>query len=506
MAVLRRVHRLDVVTPNVDLKGARALVTGGAGFVGSHIVDQLIEAGVARVLVIDDFTRGRSENLRSVAGSPALEVITGDICDAALIDRASAGTDFVFHQAALRITQCAENPVRAVKVMVEGTQNVLESAVRYHVTKVLVASSASVYGEPDRLPIQESDAFNNRTIYGAAKIANEQMSRAYAEMYGLKYLALRPFNVYGPRMDAYGVYTEGMIRWLERLGRGEAPLIFGDGAQTMDFVYVGDVARAYLLAATSDATDDVLNVGSGTETSLKERGYQLIPITRPFVGEEEVAAAAEVIRSGWLTQGERVQQFETAVAQYVGAGRAVAVSNCTTALHLALLAASVRPGDEVICPAFSFIATANAIVHAGARPVFVDIDPRTYNIDPELVEAAITPRTKVIMPVDQIGLAADITAIRAIAKRHGVKVVEDAAPSLGAMIGGRRVGSLSDLTCFSFHPRKSITTGEGGAITTDNPEAAGWLSRIRSHGASTSDLQRHHSKTIAFEEYRELGD
>ena len=231
----------------------------------------------------------------------------------------------------------------------------------------------------------------------------------------------------------------------------------------------------------------------------------MIPITRPFVGEEEVAAAAEVIRSGWLTQGERVQQFETAVAQYVGAGRAVAVSNCTTALHLALLAAGVRPGDEVICPAFSFIATANAIVHAGARPVFVDIDPRTYNIDPELVEAAITPRTKVIMPVDQIGLAADITAIRAIAKRHGVKVVEDAAPSLGAMIGGRRVGSLSDLTCFSFHPRKSITTGEGGAITTDDPEAAGWLSRIRSHGASTSDLQRHHSKTIAFEEYRELG-
>jgi perosamine synthetase len=231
----------------------------------------------------------------------------------------------------------------------------------------------------------------------------------------------------------------------------------------------------------------------------------MIPITRPFVGDEEVAAAAEVIRSGWLTQGERVQEFETSVARYVGAGRAVAVSNCTTALHLALLAAGVRPGDEVICPSFSFIATANAIVHAGARPVFVDIDPRTYNIDPELVEAAITPRTKVIMPVDQIGLAADITAIRTIAKRHGLKVVEDAAPSLGAMIGGRRVGSMSDLTCFSFHPRKSITTGEGGVITTDDPEAAGWLSRIRSHGASTSDLQRHRSKTVAFEEYRELG-
>lgn len=258
------------MTHDVELKGARALVTGGAGFVGSHIVEQLFAAGAARVVVVDDFTRGRLENLRSVAGNPALEVITGDICDPSLVDDATTGIDYVFHQAALRITQCAEDPVRAVRVMIEGTQNVLESAVRHQVAKVLLASSASVYGEPERLPIQESDAFNNRTIYGAAKIANEQMSRAYAEMYGLQYLALRPFNVYGPRMDAFGVYTEVMIRWLERLGRGEAPLIFGDGAQTMDFVYVGDVARAYLLAAESDATDDFLNVGSGIEMSLRE--------------------------------------------------------------------------------------------------------------------------------------------------------------------------------------------------------------------------------------------
>ena len=258
------------MTPDVDLKGARALVTGGAGFVGSHIVEQLLAAGAGEVVIIDDFTRGRMENLRSVSDHRAIEVVQGDICDASLTDQASAGKDYVFHQAALRITQCAEDPVRAVKVMIEGTQNVLESAVRHRVAKVLVASSASVYGEPSRLPMQESDPFNNRTIYGAAKIANEQMSRAYAEMYGLRYLALRPFNVYGPRMDAFGVYTEVMIRWLERLGRGEAPVIFGDGSQTMDFVYAGDVARAYLLAATSNCTDDVLNVGSGIETSLKE--------------------------------------------------------------------------------------------------------------------------------------------------------------------------------------------------------------------------------------------
>jgi Nucleoside-diphosphate-sugar epimerases len=278
------------VALNVELDGARALVTGGAGFIGSHIVEQLIAAGASRVVVIDDFTRGRRENLRSVSGNPALEVVEGDICDASLLDQATAGNDLVFHQAALRITQCAEDPVRAVKVMIEGTQNVLEAAVRHRVAKVMVASSASVYGEPDRLPMRESDAFNNRTIYGAAKIANEQMSRAYAEMYGLRYLALRPFNVYGPRMDAFGVYTEVMIRWLERLGRGEAPLIFGDGAQTMDFVYAGDVARAYLLAAKSDATDDVLNVGSGIETSLKELCHLLCqaaghPDLAPIYGE-----------------------------------------------------------------------------------------------------------------------------------------------------------------------------------------------------------------------------
>lgn len=231
----------------------------------------------------------------------------------------------------------------------------------------------------------------------------------------------------------------------------------------------------------------------------------MIPITRPCVGEEEAAAAGEAIRSGWLSQGPRVREFEEAVAAYVGAEHAIATSNCTTALHLALLAAGVGPGDEVICPSFTFIATANAILYTGAKPVFVDIDPRTYNIDPALVEAAITPATGAIMPVDQIGLAADIPAINEIARRHGLAVVEDAAPSLGATIGEGRVGSLSEFTCFSFHPRKSITTGEGGVICTNSAAAAGRLRTIRSHGASTSDFARHQSGTTDIEEYRELG-
>jgi dTDP-4-amino-4,6-dideoxygalactose transaminase len=223
------------------------------------------------------------------------------------------------------------------------------------------------------------------------------------------------------------------------------------------------------------------------------------------VGAEEVEAAGQAILSGWLSQGPRVQEFERRIAAYVGAAEAVATSNCTTSLHLALLAAGVRPGDEVICPSFSFIATANAILYVGATPVFVDIDPATYNIDPALVEAAITKRTRAIVPVDQIGLAADIPAIREIARRHGLTVVEDAAPSLGATVAEVRVGSLSDLTCFSFHPRKSITTGEGGMITTNDASVAARLRQLRSHGASTSDLARHQAGTTDIEEYAELG-
>jgi UDP-glucose 4-epimerase len=255
---------------STGLSGVNALVTGGAGLIGSHIVDQLLAAGANQVRVLDDFVRGRPENLEAAMASHRLEVITGDIRDAALVDRVTAGVDLVFHQAALRITHCAEEPVRAIEVMIGGTQNVLESARRHRVAKVLAASSASVYGQALRLPMDEDHPYNNRTLYGAAKIANEQMLRAYAEMHGLRYVALRPFNVYGPRMDVFGAYTEVMIRWLERLQRGEAPVIFGDGSQTMDFIYVGDVARAYLLAATASITDQVFNAGTGIETSLRD--------------------------------------------------------------------------------------------------------------------------------------------------------------------------------------------------------------------------------------------
>jgi perosamine synthetase len=231
----------------------------------------------------------------------------------------------------------------------------------------------------------------------------------------------------------------------------------------------------------------------------------MIPITRLSVGEAEAQAAFAVIKSGWIAQGKRTEEFENLIARYVGAKHAIAVSSATTGLHLALIAAGVKPGDEVICPSYTFIATANSIMFAGAKPVFVDIDPRTYNIDPATIEAAITPRTKAIMPVSQIGLACDLNEIMRIARKHNLKVVEDAAPSLGAMIGDRKLGSISDFTIFSFDARKILTTGEGGIITTDDDAAAAHLRTLRAHCATASMLARHTSSSVVLEGYPELG-
>lgn len=236
-----------------------------------------------------------------------------------------------------------------------------------------------------------------------------------------------------------------------------------------------------------------------------EAAPQQVPITKPYLGEEEIAAVAQAIRSGWVAQGPMVAQFERHLAERLGVAHVVLTSNCTTALHLAMMCSGVGPGDEVIVPSFTFIATANAVRYVGATPVFVDIDPRTYNIDPARIEAAITPRTKAIVPVDQIGLAAELDPILEIARRHGLRVIEDAAPALGATYKGRPIGAISPVTCFSFHPRKSITAGEGGAITTDDAEIAARARVLRSHGASVSDLARHNASHAIIESYDELG-
>jgi UDP-glucose 4-epimerase len=255
----------------------RILVTGGAGTIGSNLVDLLVREGAAEVRVLDDFTRGRRENLAWALANGPVEIIEGDIRDPETVRAATAGADLVFHLAAIRITQCAQEPRLANEVLVDGTFNVLEAAAACGVRKVVASSSASVYGLAESFPTTERHhPYNNDTFYGAAKAFNEGMLRSFHAMYGLDYLALRYFNVYGPRMDTHGLYTEVLIRWMERIEAGQPPLIFGDGEQTMDFVHVADIARANLLAARSPLTDEVFNVACGVETSLKELAAALL--------------------------------------------------------------------------------------------------------------------------------------------------------------------------------------------------------------------------------------
>ncbi|MCR2784990.1 MULTISPECIES: NAD-dependent epimerase/dehydratase family protein [unclassified Microbacterium] len=251
------------------LEGTRVLVTGGAGTIGSTLVDELLTAGVAHVDVLDNLVRGRLANLDDALATGRVSLIEGDIRDARLVDDLTADKDVVFHQAAIRITQCAEEPRLALEVLVDGTFNVVESAARHRVKKLIAASSASVYGMAETFPTDERHHHeNNDTLYGAAKTFNEGLVRSFRAMQGLDYVLLRYFNVYGPRMDVHGLYTEVLVRWMERIADGRPPLIFGDGAQTMDFVCVPDIARANVLAAQSDIVEGTYNIASGTETSL----------------------------------------------------------------------------------------------------------------------------------------------------------------------------------------------------------------------------------------------
>ncbi|WP_028471914.1 NAD-dependent epimerase/dehydratase family protein [Nocardioides alkalitolerans] len=259
------------------LQGATALVTGGAGTIGSTLVDQLLAAGVAHVDVLDDFVRGRRANLDDALATGRVTVVEGDIRDRDLVHDLTRAKDLVFHQAAIRITQCAEEPRLALEVLVDGTFNVLEAAAQHRVGKLVAASSASVYGLAEEFPTPERHHHHaNDTFYGAAKTFNEGMLRSFRAMQGLDYVALRYFNVYGPRMDVHGLYTEVLVRWMERIADGRPPLIFGDGAQTMDFVHTADIARANVDAAASDVREGVYNIASGTETSLLDLAHALL--------------------------------------------------------------------------------------------------------------------------------------------------------------------------------------------------------------------------------------
>lgn len=262
---------------SVQLK--RVLITGGAGLIGSHIADQLVDRGVGEIVVLDNFVRGRRENLEYACARGNVTIVDGDLRDRALVHDLVKGVDVIFHQAAIRITQCADEPRLALEVLVDGTFTLLEAAVAHGVPRVVAASSASVYGLAEEFPTPESHhPYDNRTLYGAAKLFNEGLLRSFHDMHGLSYVALRYFNVYGPRMDVHGVYTEVLVRWLEQIASGRPPAIFGDPSQTMDFIHVSDVARANVLAAVAPIDDEVLNIGSGCETSLMELAQELLRI------------------------------------------------------------------------------------------------------------------------------------------------------------------------------------------------------------------------------------
>ena len=259
-----------------DLRGKRILVTGGAGFIGSHIVDLLCDEGCTEIVALDNMVRGRPENLQDARARGPVRLVHGDIRDGNLMASLVKSADIVFHQAALRITHCAAEPRLAMEVMVQSTFDLLELCAQHKIEKVVAASSASVYGMAEEFPTTERQhPYDNRTLYGAAKAFNEGLLRTFNDMYGLDYVAFRYFNVYGNRMDIHGRYTEVLIRWMERLESGQSPIVFGDGQQTMDFVHVRDVARANILGAKADVSDEVFNVANGSETSLAQLAQSL---------------------------------------------------------------------------------------------------------------------------------------------------------------------------------------------------------------------------------------
>jgi UDP-glucose 4-epimerase len=262
-----------------SLRGERVLITGGAGAVGSNLADQIVRAGASEIVVLDNFVRGRRANLAWASENGTIALVEGDIRDRAQVAELMQGIDVVFHMAALRITHCAAEPRTALEVMVDGTYNVLEAAIEAGVRKVVAASSASAYGLAVDFPTTEAHhPYANDTLYGAAKVFLEGLLRSLNAMSDLDYVALRYFNVYGKRMDIHGVYTEVLVRWMERIENGTPPLILGDGSQTMDFVNIEDVARATLLAAEADVSDEVFNVASGTETSLLDLAHMLLKV------------------------------------------------------------------------------------------------------------------------------------------------------------------------------------------------------------------------------------
>ena len=270
----------------MNLEGSRILVTGGCGLIGSTTIDQiLLDRKPEKIVIFDNLVRGSMRNVQDILKDERVELVKGDIRDRDAVMKVTDGMDAVIHMAAIRITACAAEPREAMEVMCDGTYNVVEAAQKCGVKRVLAASSASVLGMADTFPTKEDHhPYNNRTWYGASKVMLEGLLRSFNDMHGLDYAAMRYFNVYGPRMDIHGKYTEVLVRWMQRIENGESPLILGDGTTSMDFIYIEDLARANVLALEADCPDEVFNVASGVETSLSELAAALMKVMNAPAG------------------------------------------------------------------------------------------------------------------------------------------------------------------------------------------------------------------------------
>lgn len=309
------------------LSGARVVVTGGAGNVGSHIVDAAIAAGAREVVALDALLRGVPENLTAALATGRARLVEIDIRDREAVHANIAGADVVFHQAALRWTRCQEDPRECQEVMVDGTFNVVEAAADAKVSRLVLASSAVVYGEPVRLPIDEDHPLNGKTVYGAAKVANEQLARAFTHLRDVPTTTLRYFNVFGPRMDVRSKYVEVMIRWLDLIDRGEPLTLFGDGSASVDFIYVADVVNANVLACEARQRDAIVNVCSGVETRMRDLATLLLDLTGSSVGMEFKAQPAGQLparRYGDPRRAEELLGFRAATSLADGVRQLIA--------------------------------------------------------------------------------------------------------------------------------------------------------------------------------------
>jgi UDP-glucose 4-epimerase len=312
----------------MDLRGKRLLVIGGAGLVGSHLVDQLTETDVAEIVVYDNLFRGRRDNLRDAFKDPRVSLFPdgGDVQHADILERAMEGIDGVFHLAALWLLQCHEYPRAAFDVNIRGTFNVIEAAIKQGVKRVVYSSSASVYGDAVALPMSEEHPYNNETFYGATKIAGEHMFKALGHRYGLNWVGLRYMNVYGPRQDYKGAYIAVMMKILDRIDQGLPPVVYGDGSQQYDFIYVGDVARANILAMQADVTGENYNVGRGIGTSIKELTEVLLDLTGSNLSIEYLPSGQTFVtnRIGSTAAAERDLGFRWQVDLDEGMRRLIA--------------------------------------------------------------------------------------------------------------------------------------------------------------------------------------